>query len=46
MYFEVFKHEEMFDLRFKTLNGNKNKHDSSCPELYAIIQAASDIFKS
>ena len=25
MYLEVFKHQEMFDLRLKTPNGNKKK---------------------
>ena len=46
MYLEVFKHQEMFDLHLKTLNGKQKKHDTGCQELYANMQDASDVFKS
>ena len=45
MCLEVFQNQEIFDLRFKTLNGKK-KHHSGCQQLYTIMQAVSDVFKN
>ena len=45
MYLDVFKDEEMFDLRFEILSGNQKKLDPGCQELYTIMQVVPDVLK-
>ena len=46
MYLEVFNHEEMFHVHFKTLNGNKKTRDSDCPQLYTNMEPAFNVCES
>ena len=45
MFLEVQMRKLMLDLLFKSLNGNKKKHDSGCQQLYDVMEAWSDVFK-